>query len=446
MTTATVTPAVAGSPTLPAFRGADAATILTAYIVLLWAIPSPMTLGPLGSAGAPSNLLAIGTFFLWLWFHLVRNESTSFGFQPVRGAMIAWLLIILMVYAHAMAFPIPSDEISVADSGVLRLIGMTGVLVLANDGITTLGRHRALVRRLVIAAGIVALLGLVQFGTQTLYVDRLRIPGLTAGTEDWSIGGRGSFTRPSGTSTSPIEYGVVLGMMLPLAIAFARHSPRHRLLYRVLMLAVSFAIALSLSRSAYLSAGVGLVVASVSWSTAVRVRALGVLVALLGVIYVTVPSLLGTVLGLFSNAGNDPSIGSRTGSYDIAGDFIANSPILGRGFGTFLPKYWILDNGYLGHLIEAGALGLLALLAVIGAGAMAARRARLQAADGFDRDLAQALLASIAAGASGLAFFDSFAFPQTAGCFFLLIGLAGAFRRLTDPRVTNPGVTERTTT
>jgi len=53
------------------------------------------------------------------------------------------------------------------------------------------------------------------------------------------------------------------------------------------------------------------------------------------------------------------------------------------------------------------------------------------AVDEFDRGLAQALLASIAAGACSLAFFDTFAFPQSAGCLFLILGMAGAMRRLT---------------
>ena len=93
--------------------------------------------------------------------------------------------------------------------------------------------------------------------------------------------------------------------------------------------------------------------------------------------YVSVPGLLGSIQGLFSNAGKDPSIASRTGSYDIAGQFISSSPIIGRGFGTFLPKYWILDNAYLGLMIEAGAVGLLSLLTLIVCGLVSARQARI---------------------------------------------------------------------
>jgi O-antigen ligase len=411
-------------------HGVDAATILTLYICLLWVIPSPMVVQALGSAGSPSNLLAIATFFWWAWFHLRREEALSTGFQPVRAAMVGWLLVMVAVYAHAMAVPIPGDEISTADSGMLRLVGMGGILLFANDGFTSLARHHLLLRRLVIAAGLVAVFGLLQYATGQLYVDRLSIPGLAAGTSGWSLAERGGFVRPSGTSTSPIEYGVVLGMMLPLMIAFTATATRRVWFYRIMLVAVIMAIFLSVSRSAYLCALVGLLVMAFAWSTKARLRALAALVAVTVVVYVSVPSLLGTILGLFSNASEDPSVASRTGSYDIAGRFIANSPVVGRGFGTFLPKYWILDNGYLGLLIEGGVVGLLGLIAVIVAGATSARRVAKVAGAHTDRELGQALLASIAAGACGLAFFDTFAFPQTAGCFFLLIGLAGSMRRL----------------
>ena len=49
-------------------------------------------------------------------------------------------------------------------------------------------------------------------------------------------------------------------------------------------------------------------------------------------------------------------------SYAIAGEFIGRAPIFGRGFSTFLPSYRILDNQYLGLLIETGIVGLVAFL------------------------------------------------------------------------------------
>lgn len=416
-------------------HGVDATTVLTAYLVLLWAIPSSMVVPSLGSAGSPSNLLGIASFFWWLWFHVRRTEPLASGFQPVRAAMLAWLLVMLVVYAHAMAVPIVGDEVSVADNGILRLLGMAGILLLASDGICCYERLHTLVRRLAFAAGAVAVLGLVQYLTHQLWIDRLSIPGLSPATVT-ELGARSGFARPSGTSASAIEYGVVLAMALPVLITLAGQQ-RRRWIFRLLLVPMILSIYLSVSRSAYLCATVGLLVLALSWSNRQRLRALGFMALVSVGLYVSVPGLLGAILGLFSNADSDPSVASRTGSYEVAGEFIANSPIVGRGFGTFLPRYWILDNGYLGLLIEAGVLGLLGLLVVLASGFLATRRAGV-GVPAEDHRLSRALMASILAGATCLAFFDTFAFPQTSGCVFLVLGIAGAMRRLATERAVEP--------
>jgi O-antigen ligase len=244
------------------------------------------------------------------------------------------------------------------------------------------------------------------------------------------LGVRGGFARASGTSTSPIEYGVVMTMVLPLVVTYAMYARSHRWLYRLFLCVVTLAVFLSISRSTLVCASAGVVVLAIAWTPAARLRA-ALFIAVAGVgVYLTVPGVLGTLTGLFTGASNDPSIASRTGSYDLAWAFFQANPLIGRGFGTFLPKYWILDNGYLGQLIEGGVLGLLGLLSLIVTGVVAARRAQRITQNSFERALAQGVIASIVAGACGLAFFDTFAFPQSAGCFFLLLGLAGAIWRL----------------
>lgn len=429
--------------------GVDAAALLTAYVCLLWFIPSPMVVSALGSAGSPATLFGIAVFLYWAWHTVRRSEPTDGHSHPVRAAMLGLVVVMLVVYAHAMAGPLPGDEISTADSGMLRLLSLAGIVLLACDGISGYDRLVTVLRRLAFAAGLVALLGLAQYVTGELFVDRIRIPGLTAGTEGWTLGTRSGRIRPSGTSMSPIEYGVVLGMTLPLVTVCASVQSRYRWLFRAMLVAMIASIFFSMSRSAYLCALAGMLVMAMSWDLRRRLRALGFLTVVSTVMYVTVPGLLGSIQGLFSNAGEDPSIASRTGSYDIAGAFISESPWVGKGFGTFLPKYWILDNAYLGMTIESGLLGLVALLTLVVAGLVSARQARkiLQAeqdagrAAGVDAgreehvQYAQAVLASVAAGACGLAFFDAFAFPQTAGCFFLFIGIAGAMRRITRASV-----------
>jgi O-antigen ligase len=105
-------------------------------------------------------------------------------------------------------------------------------------------------------------------------------------------------------------------------------------------------------------------------------------------------------------------------------------PVFGKGFGTFLPNYRILDNAYLLLAIELGVIGLAAFLALLWASAWSASRARRLFADPLDRALAQSLLASMVAGAVLLAFFDGLSFPISSGMFFLVIGLCSGALRL----------------
>jgi len=156
----------------------------------------------------------------------------------------------------------------------------------------------------------------------------------------------------------------------------------------------------------------------------VCVGALTVLVGLL------VPTMLGSIFGLFSAIGDDGSAQSRSGSYGLAMEFVDRYPVFGRGFSTFLPSYRILDNQYLGLLIETGVVGLLSFGALVVTAVVTARRARRLAPDTVTREIGQALTASIVAGAAGLALFDGIGFPMSASVFFLLLGISGAYYRL----------------
>ncbi len=250
-----------------------------------------------------------------------------------------------------------------------------------------------------LAAGLVATFGLIQYATKQLFIDRIHIPGLTGVVTEGLIV-RNGFARPSGTSTHPIEYGVVLTMFLPRGyhicaqvtqpkVDVSRISLCHH--FRNIPLDLPLSDSLCNSRRAR----------PFHLMDEYRAPAALAFISVIGtVVYITVPGMLGAVTGLFTGVAEDPSIASRTGSYDIAAHFIANSPLLGRGFGTFLPKYWILDNGYLGMMIEGGALGIAGLVVLIVTAIFAAKRARTMTVSQFDRDIAQAIIASIVAGAT----------------------------------------------
>jgi hypothetical protein len=140
--------------------------------------------------------------------------------------------------------------------------------------------------------------------------------------------------------------------------------------------------------------------------------------------------MTGTLIGLFDS--NDPSLKSRTDSYDIVATFWQMNPVFGRGLGTFLPEFRILDNQYLVSLLDVGTVGLAAFLAVLGTAIIVALAGRKRYTDPVFVHLGPALAASIAAGTSLTGFFDVFSFPQAAGSLFLLTGLCGAYWRLQD--------------
>lgn len=412
--------------------GLDAVTVLTIYLVLLYVIPSDRTVGALGGAGSPAALFAILAGIWWCWYQLSRrNPTLDIGPRPVRIALFLFLGVALASYVVAMLRPLSPAEVSAADLGMLRLLALASVLLVASDGIPDRQRLVVFLRRLVLAGGLFAALGLLQFVTGQSFVQSISVPGLTSSQEFSAVQGRSGFIRSAATAMSPLEYALVLSMILPLALTFALEDT-NRARWRRWLPAVLIIVALALSgsRSAFLGLVAGVIVLFPSWSRPVRVRAGWVALAGVGAVYLFVPGMVGTLRGLFVNISEDPSAASRTNSYDLVGEFIAGSPFLGRGFGTFLAPYLILDNQYLLTLVELGAIGLCALIGLVGAAAVTALGARRWAPDRLTRQLGLSLVASVVAGAILTAFFDAFSFRMAGGTLFLMMGVCGAYWRL----------------
>lgn len=409
---------------------ADGVTALTIYLVALVAIPAHLVVAPLGGAGAPAVVVAMMCTGWWLWYQVRRVVPGEIG-QPVRTAYFLVVVSFTASYAVAMFRPISGTEYSTAHLGMVMLAGWGGVLLVGNDGAPSLSRLLSLARRTVAAGGGLATLGVLQFFTGQQIVDRVHIPGLSANGALVSLGTRDGFARPAGTALHPIEYGAVLTMLLPIAVALALDDRSRSWLRRWYPIGIiALAIPLSISRSALVSALAGILVLAIAWTP--TVRRLAAAVALLGTLglYIAVPGVLGSLTGLFVGIHDDTSAQSRTGSYDIAGEFISRSPWLGRGFATFLPAYRILDNQLLGLLIEVGVVGLVSFLVLLGAGVWCGVRARRLSPDPLFQGLGQGLAGGLCAALCSLALFDGLGFPMSGGMLFVVLGLAGGLLRL----------------
>lgn len=409
--------------------GLDVTAVFTGYLVFLFAIPATMIVEPLGTLGAPATILSLLALLWYLWFHLHRSEGLRGGSSPVRRAGIGFMLVMLLVYGHAMTTFIPGDEITNADSSLLRILGLIGLMLVCSDGLDSVERWRTLMQRLAFAGAAISLLAIFQFLTGQLWIDLIQLPGLTPPNAA-EVGSRGMFTRPSATATNAIEFGAVIAMLLPIAFTNAQTSRHHRVWNWLPVFIISFAALLSLSRTAIICVVIGMAVLVPAWSRRAQLQLLvAAPFALVGA-GLAVPGLLGTLRGLFLGIGKDSSVSSRTNSYAVAWSYIERQPLLGRGYNTFLPQYWILDNAYLQILIGTGVVGLVALLVLIAAALHSARQAQRLFRHTDDALMARAVLAATVAGAVSLFFFDAFGFPQSAGIVMLVLGLAGSSLRL----------------
>lgn len=407
----------------------DAVTVITWYAILLYVVPSDRRIEALGGAGSPAYILAIVALLWWAW-HRIQNPAASGRqkMQWVRTSAFIFVGACVASYTKSALIALPASDTSVADLGLIRVGALVGILLVANDGIINEERFMVLVRRLTVFACLYAGFGLVQFFTGANIADTWQIPGLTS-TGNAGIEARAGFVRSAATATHPLEYGVVLTMMLPLCLTVAIYDrSRAAFLLWLPVGAVTFSSVLSVSRSAFVSLAAVFLILLPSWPPATR-RAVGFVMALgAATMYVAIPGMAGTILGMFSNS--DSSVMSRTDSYYDALSYLRVSPLFGRGFGTFLPSYRILDNQYLLSSVEIGLVGLISLLAVIISAAAVANSARRHSKGQLMHAMGPALVASMLAGGLSFALFDAFAFPQASGTLFMVAGICGAYARL----------------
>jgi O-antigen ligase len=425
---------------LPALRGRDARrpstgtalSMVTVYVVLLFAVPSNLVISGLGSLGRPSLLWGV---LLLLWWVVARLQARTVDVvpapQPVRWACAAVFAVALVSFAAAMLRGQPVDQVTTAMTSLVRLLSWGGVVLVTMDGLRTFRDVERLVSRLVIAGALVSLLGLAQFLAGATLLDFWAwVPGFT--TEAAGVIARGGFTRPTGTATHPLEYSAAICSILPLAITLGvirADAGRGRLPWTWIPAAIiAFSALLSVSRSGMIGLAVAVIASLPALPAVYRgIVALGGLVAAL-VAAVAVPGLFSTVVGLFATVDSDSSTLSRANALARVPDFIASSPVIGLGFGTFLPRYYIFDNQWVLILLELGVLGMVAfvglMLTAMWSAVSSVRRSPFADVTGFGRGI----VASLATAAVLLACFDGLGFPISAGMLFLLIGLSGAVR------------------
>jgi O-antigen ligase len=231
----------------------------------------------------------------------------------------------------------------------------------------------------------------------------------------------------------PTEHGLVITTMLAMAMPFAvlgliRAKGTTRKILYGLAVAVLLAGGLATLRKTSMLAPVAglMVLAAYRPREMVRLAPFGVV--LLVFVHFLAPGALGSVSSQFTGGflDSDTTIG-RTADYEAVQPDIATHPLSGRGYGTLdisrADTYRILDNQYLGQLVQVGFIGLAALIALLVAGLALAHRVAQHAQDADHRLIGLASMSAFVSFGVASALFDLFSFSQNLYLFFFLAGM-----------------------
>ncbi|HJP79048.1 MAG TPA: O-antigen ligase family protein [Pseudonocardiaceae bacterium] len=405
--------------TLPAVRRNHAVPSLIVLIVALLCFRQDNIVPSTGLGLSPAYLLALVAGIGWLLGKGLR--LTGSGALPVRLAIGGVLATQVVGYLVLL-----EHQGSGASLLVPAILALLALFVL--DTVHSAEDLERLVRWLVIAGAIGA--GCAVLGVAG-HVDIAAItpPGLKATPELVQPIPRDGITRAQGTAAHPLELAAVMTVLFPLAVHcfFAARARGSRWWPWLIPLAlIGAAGALSISRSFFVGLGVEFVILTLYWPLRRTAIVLGC--AALGVIVLlfTKGGVVGFFVKLFTQGSGDDSLLHRTLARQAAYALINAHPLLGMGLGSYdTTRYPILDNQYLGLLVELGIVGLAGFLCYLGTAAWAAF-----ARGGTHRELGAALGASIVAYAVINLILDTAGFLQISALAAILVGLTGALHRI----------------
>lgn len=365
----------------------DLTAALNLVILLLFLVPAWLVLPQLSSVGRPALMLGLLLTSVWVVTKL-HPRLVMRGPQPMRWAVALWLAALLTSYTAGQLRGLTELEANSADRAMILYCSLIGLVLLCADGIPSRRRLDELVQVLVGAASVVAVIGLLQSITGFDVTQYIQIPGLVHHGEMIGFEARGGFQRVASTTLHYIEFSALMAVALPFAIHTARFAatPLVRQLATMGAVLIAVSLPLSISRTGILALVVGVLAMLPVWSWRLRFN-MGVAALVLAAMAMFLrPGFLGTLVGLFSNLSDDASVEGRTSRYDTVYAYVVESPLIGRGTGTFLPEmYILLDNHWLAALVETGLLGVVVLAGVHVTAIVLAVKVRRRAATEEDR-------------------------------------------------------------
>lgn len=412
-------------------------SLLVLYLWLVLLLPVSLVAPPLGGSGQPALLVGGVLAAAWLSAKLTGSPLLDRSPSPMRWALLLYAatlltsVVLLQLRAHT--------ELERASSlrNLTVYLVLVGVALAVADGVRTRAAITRVLRAVVLGAVVFALVGYVQFFLAVDLPSFLVIPGFGYDVPFNGIYSRGGVPRPAGTAQHPIEYGVVLGAVLPFAVHRAMYPEGGNRQLRWLAVAViGGGVLLSLSRSGILAAVAAGGLLALVWSW--RQRLYGAVAALAGtvVLWAFVPGVVGTLRGLVTRFETDPSAQARVERFPAVFEVVAQRPWLGRGHGTWtVEEGLLLDQQLYQTAIELGLVGLVMTLLLVATGlGLALDVIRRPGIDPRDRHLAAASMGAIAALTVTAATYTAFHYRIHLSLLFVAFGMVGTlWRHATGP-------------
>jgi hypothetical protein len=265
---------------------------------------------------------------------------------------------------------------------------------------------------------------------------------------------RGTGFRALASAQHPIALGAALVMVIPITVYLHRRDDRF------IWLACGGILTLGALATGSRTATLMLLslLATFLWlKRKETVRLIPMLIPLAIVIQIGMPGTLGTLRALLNPTyvvqEQSRDVGTGSGRIADLGPSLSEwsqTPFLGQGFGTRVvavdlgpggvgdpSRAQILDDQWLGTLLEIGAFGVFALAWLF---IRSIRRlgARARSDPGIDGWLMTAIAASLTSFAVGMFTFDAFAFIQVTFLAFIMLGFMAVALRDTEPQAARP--------
>jgi O-antigen ligase len=389
----------------------------------------------------PYRLVVAGLLVVWLLSALSDEEM-----RLRRSGLLGPLLTFgLAVVGSLAANP---DRVSAYETSVVKvlsvLIGFFLVFFLLVNVLRTRESCETALRILVLGGAILAVLAIVErktgwspFTDLSRYVPFIQPSEDTTGYVDEFRG-----IRALGSAEHPIALGALLAMLAPIAAGLAVVR-RQAIWLACLVLIVMGSFASNSRTSVLMLFAWALMFTILRWADAKRFIPFA-LVAF-AMIHLVMPGALGTLRSSLDPSQIVAEQSSRPDSQLAAGRFadlgpsfeeFRQRPMLGYGFGTRIStgesaNARLLDNQWLGTLLDTGLVGLIGFAWLLGRYIVRMWSASLKAS--VDGVVLAALASAVFAYTVGMFTFDALSFTQVSLVLFVLLAIGSALVLAADP-------------